>query len=265
MIKLGIVLPTNNPEDMFKFFIPTVADLCMADDIEIRILAMFQPPWTGELISKAIEDIFQYAEGMFVHYLFVTYNSPPNMCSLRNWAAELWPEADYYMFVDDNFKFSTGTRLYPRSSGERYWEVIQYMEKFTECGVVMCEGSLGGSIQKWSIKPYSGGLIATARGLFFRAHPYRTPNLFPADSLNVVGGYEESILAFDYVQRGYYIAKQFNNPTQHKNRLKRPIPLEEGEAYIRARWHDPDWTHNSRRLPAQLQGNLTLYHEIDFA
>ncbi len=252
--QVGIVFPSNNPEHAFDIFAPSVKHIKDCG-IHWKLLGVFQPPWTEKLIRE-----FTNLIQMDYHWQSEIAKRCPSMCHLRNQAIQFDTHLDYYMFQDDNTMFSSGTTKYPRSSGERFNEVIQYLEDNPKCGVVMCEGSLGGAQRGYEIQPYPGGLIATTRGLFFR----NTGKIYPSGMWKLAGGMEESIAAFYAIEKGYYIAKQFNNPTRcmhrHKPNESAPGSIHDPDvtdanvvAYIRERWNDPTWTHESRRLPRGLQ------------
>jgi len=65
------------------------------------------------------------------------------MIRIRGLCAALAPEIKYYMFVDDDFRFSGPTPSMPFTSGQRYLQVIDYLERMPYCGVVNVKGFLG--------------------------------------------------------------------------------------------------------------------------
>lgn len=79
-----------------------------------------------------------------------------------------------------------------------------------------CVGSLGGSVARETIVPDKNGrMLATSRGIVLRN--IRHGQIFPGDTLKFKGTGEEMLIGLYYNQLGYFIAKQFNNPTKHKN------------------------------------------------
>jgi hypothetical protein len=138
------------------------------------------------------------------------------------------------------------------------------MDAFENCGYVMCEGSLGGSIQKLMIKPTSAGLVSTQRGIFFRNLNKHGKNVWPADCLNIPGTCEETIICYDIISKGYFPAKQFNSPTQHRDKIKVEPNKNKGTIhdldtlqkgaikYIREKYKTSTWTNDTRFFPKEL-------------
>lgn len=264
--KLGILLPTNNPKEFHECLGPSVQYLVpLLKHADVAFLINFQPPWDGQSISIAREYIHELG---FKTHATLTEQRPYSAYVLRQQCADLWREADYYMLCDDNVIFSEhGTTAYPFSSAQRYHQVLRYFATFPTCGVVTCEGSLGGAIQRTDIRPTTSAIMATARGLFFRN--IWKGQIHTEHELTLKGGLGESILAYKLMEYGYYIAKQFNNPTRHLHLTKarardgRLINDErfhgEALAYIRLRWNDRWWTHSSGKFP---QGLLQKYRDV---
>ena len=113
IIELGIILPTNNPEEMFKFLLPSLQHI-IHKNLSIEFLINFQPPWNKRQIKIVENDIRAYGFGF--RYCFNTYKPPTPMCLARYHCTKLFPKADYYMFADDNFVFTNGTPQYPFST-----------------------------------------------------------------------------------------------------------------------------------------------------
>jgi hypothetical protein len=252
--KVGWIIPTNNPKALFNYFLKSI-DIILCD--EFKLLIAFQPPWTSKLIDQFLSKC-----KMDVGYDFIEPKRPVSMMMLRNHCAMLDRSVDYYVLTDDNFLFTNGTPKYPADSLTRYQQVIQYMDEFQNCGYVMCEGSLGGSIQKLIIKPTLSGLVSTQRGVFFRNMKGR--NVWPSDCLNIPGTCEETIVCYDIISKGFFPAKQFNNPTQHKDKIKvEPNKnigtihcletLQNGAIkYIREKYKTDIWTNDTRFFPKEL-------------
>ena len=259
-MKISINIPTNNPDSYFLNFhgsLPFIFRL--RDYCEVELFYIFQYPWTIEQIKKVkieVEDLGFKFNSTVEHSRDV-----PSMTYLRNLGIIYSSNSDYFFFADDNLIFSSGTPKYQESSGERYAQVLEYLETYKNCGFVMCEGSLGGAIQKWEISSTKTGLFATARGLILRnigkEKIFRSTN-------NLIGGLEESVACYHIIEEGFYPAKQFNNPTKHPH-SSRPgvngsITIHNEEIwdsncakYIRDRYDDQSWTHNSKKWPSGLK------------
>lgn len=256
--KVGWLIPTNNPDALFSYFLRRI-DLLRSD--LFKLLIVFQPPWDEEGIQ-----LFVKSCKMDIAYDFIQLgkNNAVSMVDLRNRCAMLDRGVDYYVIADDNFLFTRGTPQYPFDSLARYLHVIQYMDTFKKCGYVMCEGSLGGSLQKLKIQPTKSGLVSTQRGIFFRNIQKDFGNVWPDDSLHILGGCEETIVCYDLIAKGFFPAKQFNNPTQHKDKTAVVFGKNTGTIhcfdllmkgaiqYVRNRFGDKNWTNDTRRFPAGL-------------
>lgn len=261
-LKIGWILPTNSPDSLFRYFLKNI-EIINWDQFELLIV--FQPPWTQCKIDKWINLC-----PIKVKYKFITPDKPVSMMDIRNQCALLDKSCDYYVLADDNFLFSKGTKKYPYDSLTRYKEVILYLEKYKNCGYVMCEGSLGGSIQKRNIKPTKAGLVSTQRGIFFRNVMEHDKNIWPQDSIDIPGTCEETIVCYDLIEKGYFPAKQFNNPTQHKDKVKIEKNKNKGTIhcfdtlyegaiqYIRNKYDSTNWTNDTRFFPKKL---IKLYME----
>lgn len=262
MKKLGIILHTNNPKEYFSICHDSVQCLLpMLAEVEVTFLFNFQPPWTKTEIAQVGQDFHRW--GMPMRFVFSRPKGPiVSTYKLRHDAAALLPDADWWMYCDDNLEFKlTGTPKYPEGSATRYLQVLDYFNTFPKCGVVMCEGSLGGHTAQYQIRPTKNGLIATQNGLFFRNTTGGL--LHPGKEYRILGGMGETAPAYRLMTQGYYIAKQFNNPTRHHNRhyfsdTDKPdnhitnyekVIKPNAERYIRTLYEDDEWTHEARYIP----------------
>lgn len=269
MKSLAVIVPTNHPYAFFECMNDSIKHLApLRRFVRVAFCFCFQSPWTEQKIGiarKSVED----AGFDFLFVLLPAQEAPASMFMLRNEAARLAPDADYYLFADDNMMFvPKGTTKYPGGSAARYLDCIEYMDEIPECGAVMCEGSLGGDVQKRQIRPTTSGLISTTRGLFFRN--LHNGDLYLPKEVALRGGFEELMLAYRYFSMGMFTAKQFNNPTRHLNKTRvhdnvyrghitdYEIIRENAELAIRSTYDDPTWTLDSRRMPRRL---LEMYRE----
>lgn len=255
-IKVGWIIPTNNPKAVFNYFLKSI-DIIRCE--EFKLLILFQLPWDDKLIKRFLSKLH-----MDVSYELITPQKPISMMDYRNRCALLDKSVDYYGIADDNFMFTEGTPAYNINSLTRYRQVIQYMNTFENCGYVMCEGSLGGSIQKLKIAPTLSGLVSTQRGIFFRNIYKQELNVWPSDTINIAGGCEETIVCYDIISKGFFPAKQFNNPTQHKDKKKVIQGAHKGTIhcsdllqagvikYIREKYKTDTWTNDTRFFPKEL-------------
>lgn len=208
-LKLAICLPSNKPKLAIETFAPSFEYIK-----ELAPYAVFcinyQPPWTLEEISIFSKIIMSY--GFEVRSIYTSnWTKPIEFIKMREMAAELMSEADVYMLCDDDFRFVECTESYPRSSGQRYLEVLDYLSKNPRCGGVTCKHMLGGYHQQYKILPIWDNKYCTNRGMFLR----RISNkwcIAPPHCHTIRGALEESIACFTRMEMGYWFGKQMNNP-----------------------------------------------------
>lgn len=260
MIDTGIVIPTNDPDRFISDFLPTLVNLETIKS-RVKLLINFQFPWDTdkiEYVIKSIEDL-----NFSVSYLISEARSPVNIGLLREQCARLDKDLEFYIITDDDFKYSSGTPSYPRDSGTRYLECLDYLYKYPQCGGVTCMGVLGGYHQQYIIKPVTGYMYATSRGLILRnfSKDISKGLLLPPESHGNLGGLEESVMVFWRFEQGLFFSKQLNNPTIHWHPSKIDINLDENDMhnltlissghlkFIRERYDDESWFYESKRLP----------------
>lgn len=258
-MKVGVLLPTNNPRAMMDYFCASLRHL---DGLQkhFKFLINFNGPKWDPIAVAQVMVRFDLNRFEATYCLDPTESAEPSMFALRAACADLDLACDLFMFVDDNLKFTYGTEHYPRNSATRYKEVIDYMSKFGNCGSVQCEGTLGGSGWGFDIRPTTNGLVATTRGLFVRN---AFSHLFTPEERALKGTLEETCAVYRLVHAGYYHAKQFNNPTQHKEKKKHgpdapgihndKLIAANGLRHIRETYGDPDWTHDGRKFPKSMR------------
>jgi hypothetical protein len=271
MSRFAFVIPSIHPDEFDEFIYGSLQHIS-----NLRGRAAFalccQSPWT---VDSAIEAKKKVEDAGFECRIAMSDSIrhpevAPSMTRLRQEAALLFPGVDYYCFGDDNMEFSPGTKQFPRSSGERYDEVLDYMDDYKKCGVVCCVGALGGMPQQYKIKPTTIGLIATSRGLFLR-NTIETCGVFLNEVVGLSGGLEETAASYPIVASGYYAAKQFFNPTLlrnvHKLTENQPpdsihnskVIAENVQHWVRTRWNDGSWTHDGRKFPVKLHTEFEVH------
>lgn len=259
---LGIVLPSNNPEQFFSHLAPTLEHIKEIADQSV-FLINFQPPWTVSeraAVARHIERI-----GFECRHIFTKWwTKPIKIIKMREQCALLAPECKYYLFIDDDFKLSPGTKKFKFTSGQRYLQSLDYLERWPRCGLINTKSFLGG--HKWGLKigPTKHDMYATNRGLFLRSMKKHGFLLSPEGMHDLRGDLEESALAFARIELGYFPAKQMNNPTIHLtgkldqydddplNMHNYKVINENVGKWIRERYDDPDWEYEQKRLPGDL-------------
>lgn len=259
-MKLGIIIPSNDPLEYSTHVTSSLAHLRDGlEDHEIKILLTGQPPWDSVLAYRASKQAKQF--DIDLRFRIVPQETPPRMCSLRASSAALWPEADVYMLADSNMRWMPARRdgeiSIEKSSGERYWEVLHYMESFPRCGLVQCHTS--DPLDMYStIAPTSNGLVTTNKGLFLR-NIYHG-GIWPLETLTFKASLEETVAGYYILESGYFPARQYQNPTFHKiHKINYDTTLHSGVIidqnagkWIRERYDAPEWEHESERFPDKL-------------
>lgn len=253
VVKVVFLIPSNKPDILLNYALSD-ASLCSLASLFNRHQACFsfalQPPFKS---SDEIELAFNGYNAIW-SATRMTQESPPRMPFLRQAAANLHRDADVYIWWDDNMVATHGTALYPRSSGERINEALDYMEKHPRCGILNMEGPRGGNYSEWKIKP-SAARWWTARGLIIRN--VFSGDLFHPGAMDLKGAFDDVMPGFKLVENGYYCAKQFNNPTRHCLRTNIGNAMKEndfgmhdvetnranGEAFLANYYEEPGWTH----------------------
>ncbi len=267
-MRLGIILPTNNPDVFLNDFLPTVTWITELSPISV-FLINFQPPWTHPKIIHAVTRL--HSKGFYVKSTYTENWDPPvKILKIREQCAQLDPECDVYLSIDDDFKFVSKTDMFPYSSGERYMQSLDYFDKFPDCGIINTKGFLGGYRQGLMIQPVDKDMFATNRGMFLRNMREHGFLLAPKGALDLRGGLEETLLAYTRIERGYFAAKQMNNPTIHVtgtlekygddpsgiHNLK--VMDENVVKWIQNKYDDPEWYYQSRRYPDNLKRSYLL-------
>lgn len=219
MKSITFLLPTNKKETAFQYILnqeslTNIKSLAAKMKLSVAVIGQgdfgVKEASTAQLILKSF--------GIDCKFKLVKEQPIASMATLRQLCCDLYPKSDYYLFADDNFEFTSGTPNFNSDSGIRYLQAVDYLERNDRCGVVMCEGPVGGYWKRWKISPTEAGLVSTARGLVFR-NSFKG-NLYPLGGVGLLGGYEELLSAYQFIELGYFVAKQYNNPTKHWERKK---------------------------------------------
>jgi hypothetical protein len=216
---LTLLLPTNKliafnhilKNDSLQHLID-VREHC---DVEFNIVG--QGSFDLNASERAKEILLKFDIGL--NFKEMEQESPCRISHLRQIAANMSKKSKYYMFVDDNMEFRNGTKLYPKTSGQRYVQALRHLDGNDDCGLVSCVSFFGGHAYKEEIReslPHS--VASTSRGLIFKNA--FDGKLFHDDVLKLHGGYEESAAGLWFNLHGYHMAKQFNNPTHHHDLKK---------------------------------------------
>lgn len=263
-IRLGIAFPTNEPNTTIDLLLPTIHHLRYLLEIQkIKVFfgIVFQPPWTERQIRHVVNMV--EAEGFFIYYEVVPAAKSGAEVKL-NWLRELsarkvaW--CDYILMIDDDFKFTSGTKTVPKSSGQVYGEMIDYMERHPRCGIMETRAFLGGTQQGQKIIPIWDWIYYRGVGQLNRNLPEVNWIMTPPSTYFMKGGMEDPLPAFSKMEMGYYCALRRNVPTIHrrKSKLASQVILDEKSfncihvlnknayRWIRDRYDCPTWSQGKK-------------------
>lgn len=215
LIVIGI--PSNKPDIIQKYALSVYSLTNLKPMLEkfdvsfaLTITNVFSIE-TLNLIQARLEE-----KGFGYRGVMIPQNNPYRHAFAIHCGLTIFPDAFAYILWDDNMEASSGTRVYFKNSGRRYLECLDYLIRFPKCGGVVCKGTRGGNHSNWEIRP-TNKMLYTERGCIFR---------------NIDKGrlYDEKILEFPgpgvgnaspilkMLEKGYYGASQYNNPTRHHDR-----------------------------------------------
>lgn len=210
---IGIILPTNRPEYCFKHVlsaksIEQIARLC--GKFNVQFLIVGQGAFDEIEAMKAEGAASQF--GIEVKFKFEKQEKVARMARLRQMCAELNPDADYYLSIDDNFIFVDG-------SSDSYADAISCLEENEKFGIVACAGIFGSVNWTGKIEPCrSTRIISTGKGMVIKN--CFSGKIFHSGAIRARGGAEEMAICLYFNLNGYLVCRQFRNPTIHKDLKK---------------------------------------------
>ena len=176
-------------------------------------------------------------------------------------------------------RFSSGTATVKKSSGQRYFEAIEYMQKFGRCGSLDCRGFFGGKQQGQKICPVWHRCYAIGTGQFFRNFT-RIDGfaLTPSEARHLAGAPDEALNSVVRIERGYFHALLRNNVTYHKTGpadimdivpdnhwLSREVSQSNIIKWIKDRYGCPNWDNEPRVKKCPVPYDLYLKNGgVDF-
>ena len=211
---VGIICPTYNPDDFMNKLLPSIKFINDIRNISTWLLNFNGPHWTPTLTYDALNEM-KKTGFKFKWICTGIWDKPIKVLKMREQCAEMEPDCELYLFVDDDFRFVEKTDKYPFTSGRRYLHSIDYMTRHPKCGLVNVKSFLGGTPQKLKIIPVKADMVATNQGLLLRNMKRHGFRLALPDMRDIRGGLEEQSIAYLRNEFGYYTAKMMNCPTVH--------------------------------------------------
>ena len=199
--------------------------------------------------------------GIDLRNILLPSESPPRMCYFRQQAAMLAPEVDIYMLADDNLKFSS-------DAPQIFEDVREYFLNYPECGLIQCHRKTHKTCGR-CITATDNGLITTNKGLFIRnVRPGK--GLWEPDTMYLLASLEETIAGYRVLEDGFFPARYYGCSFEHEIHKigaddgihSRELISKYGEQYVRDRYDDQTWFHESNRLPSALWKKMGREHLI---
>lgn len=236
--KLTFLLPTCEPDEMFKWLYPTLHRLKKAKDF-IQFAICFQPPYSNEDINKVIVELdnleipYKY---IYKDYKVIKPFTP--LIRMRNECAMLYPDSDLYALLDDDMSFESDAIV------DFYKKVIRQFQNDPKLGVVGLE----------DYERRYENIFATNNGIVYRGGKYYgfkglmphrltefgdVKTLIPyegEDLLQLFGGFQDKFCAMCRIARGDKAAQITNVPTRHIENRK--IRGAQGHGWDDARFLD---------------------------
>jgi len=226
-MKITFLLPTCEPESMFKFLLPTIHLLKPIKHL-IEFNICFQPPYTKAEIHKVLAEFkrnYIKVNHMFKNYRVVKPYTP--LIRMRNDCALMSPNSDIYGLLDDDMSFEFSDIV------ECIKSMINQFKTETKLSVV--------SFYNQPVINHKENFYSTNAGLFYRGGkffgfkglipkslndfntkvytkiPYENENL-----IELFGGHQDKFCAMIRLATGTYGRCMINVPVNHlENRLTR--------------------------------------------
>ena len=236
-MKIIMNVPSIYPERFKKMYDSFKAMTRLQDIIKVHLVA--QSPWNEDELVDINPDYSSLVER----------KSIPHMTNIRLHSLQSY--SDYIMFADDDLIFKRGAEEY----------LIKVIEVLTmhKPDVLNVFGSR-----------YDGNfiynpdkcIIGTNRGLFVKTEALRD-NVWLDQVLCLQGGLEESVIAYKALEHSGKLIVVGNAPIdrthKHTPSAGNDSPIHDtliwqdnAQKFIRERYDDPNWTHDSGNFPKGL-------------
>lgn len=270
-MRIGVVLPTYKDTtgkwfNMINRFLDSLQFISEVDGLVFLVNYQNVDPTYSDstyILTKFEDVVYRTNPTWELNYVLSDpYPNPISMVRIRNDCMLLDPNCDLYLFIDDDMKFNKG-------AGARYNQIIQFFNDDPDLGLVMSAGFLGGynyiDNLKYAVKKH----WTVCRGLFIRnIHTCNKSPIYPEAALQMhEGGYEEMLVAWEMVRRGFLMATHFNNPTTHKVMfMDKDVSSDKDARYENDQIHNIDisFASASRYLKHEYGINLSIESARDY-
>lgn len=221
---LTLLLPTNEPETLRRFWLPSLDNLKEIAPIA-TIAINFQKPYTESDIEDIIDKIEQYGFNVVSTFNEYTIDGPGLVPfnKIRNDTAMLNSESLFYALTDDDFSYQGPSASVNKTAGHQYLDIIHYMLKHKNCGFTLIGGSMIKAVPINHIgmtNPYTT-FYAVKKGYILRNMNDHGFCIYPDDAIDMKGAGEEKIIAASRLALGYYPATLKCGRTHHYENWKK--------------------------------------------
>ena len=220
--KITFLLPTCEPDEMFKHLLPSIHYLKDIKD-KINFAICFQPPYTLEQIRDVLMELdrnnFEY-KFLFKDYKVVKPYTP--LIQMRQDCSLLYPDSDFYALLDDDMSFNNAL------ISNFYYEVIERFMKDNKLVVIALNSFITTIENPFSTNAglvYRGGKYYGFKGLvpeyLNQIEGYKTTTPYEGENLlQLVGGYQDKFCAMIRLCNGDKFDVLTYVPTKHVENRK---------------------------------------------
>jgi hypothetical protein len=163
----------------------------------------------------------------------------------------LWQFGDYQIFKD------SGGDVFTKTFNTYYQEVLDFIKKTPDAGVISCRGFHGGWENGYAfIRHPKNALIQAGHGGLFYQN-IGIDNLIEPCEVNLLGAIEEALIGYNIMSNGFAYYRRFNSPMGNRRCTRiGEIPSYTIETInaniqgrIRDKFDDPNWNHENKKYP----------------
>lgn len=221
-MKLGIHMMTHDPSTMQDYVIRTLHNLQELTTVNNAVVLSFNgTKYDDNSISEVLK-AFKDVGFQDVRYIIQQDQSvllkDQKLIKFRQNSIDLLTDCDAWLILDDDMKFGgevLNSVSDPRSSGEQYKQMFEYMMSHPKCGVIEIASYLGTKKSPGGfVMPIRVGQnISIGRGFMVR----NIDDLLAHKEIveNCIGGAEELACAVHRVKEGLYVARMTCGRTIH--------------------------------------------------
>lgn len=227
MSRITFLLPTCEPDSMFKWLLPTIKNFAPIKEL-IEFNVCFQPPYTDDQIDIIIEEFNKHSlqlNWFKQDYKVVRPQTP--LIRMRNDCALLSPDAEFYCLLDDDMSILT------KDACKYFLRALDEFDKDSNLAVI--------SLYNQPVNNHRQNFYSTNSGIIYRGgsyygfkglvpekltdfskevktlYPYRGENL-----INLFGGFQDKFCAMIRLATGMTGLSIINVPINHvENRTQR--------------------------------------------